>query len=139
MTPTFFTDRDLGREFPALLRGAGLAIEAHSDHFDQACPDEEWLSFVGGKEWFAISRDQKIRYRPNEKEAVVRNRVGLFLIVGKSKHDVLAGNFIRTLSSILRVAATLQRPFIARVVRPFPQELKRDPMAPGHVTPVRLK
>ena len=44
MTFVFFTDRDLGTRFPEILKGAGLALERHADHFRPDCPDEEWLA-----------------------------------------------------------------------------------------------
>lgn len=31
MTHVFFTDRDLGKQFPAILRTAGILVEAHGD------------------------------------------------------------------------------------------------------------
>lgn len=37
----FFSDRDLAREFPALLVAAGVRIERHDDHFGPETPDEE--------------------------------------------------------------------------------------------------
>lgn len=36
----FFSDRDLGRRFPALLLTAGVRIERHDDHFGPETPDE---------------------------------------------------------------------------------------------------
>jgi hypothetical protein len=39
----FFTDRDLGKQFPARLREAGLAVERHADHFAADAPDSAWL------------------------------------------------------------------------------------------------
>lgn len=35
MTPAqvFFTDRDLGKKFPTILREGGLTVERHADHF----------------------------------------------------------------------------------------------------------
>jgi uncharacterized protein (DUF433 family) len=36
----FFTDRDLGHQFPAILRDAGLRVERHTDHCPPNCPDE---------------------------------------------------------------------------------------------------
>ena len=41
----FFTDRDLGHQFPAILRDAGLRVERHTDHCPPNCPDEEWLKW----------------------------------------------------------------------------------------------
>jgi hypothetical protein len=36
----FFTDRDLGKRFPEILRAAGLTVQRHSDHFEPETPDE---------------------------------------------------------------------------------------------------
>jgi hypothetical protein len=71
----FFTDRDLGTRFPDILAAAGLTVERHQNHFRQDCPDEEWLQAIGQKEWVAITHDTRIRYKPNERDAVIRNRV----------------------------------------------------------------
>jgi hypothetical protein len=30
VTPVFFTDRDLGKQFPGILRSAGLTVERHA-------------------------------------------------------------------------------------------------------------
>jgi hypothetical protein len=67
---TFFTDRDLGLQFPAILCHAGLRVERHADHFAPNCPDEEWLGTVAARGWVAITHDQRIRYKPNELAAV---------------------------------------------------------------------
>ena len=48
------------------------------------------LSEVGRNGWFALSRDKHIYYRPNEKEAVIRAKVELFIVVGKAPHRELA-------------------------------------------------
>jgi hypothetical protein len=29
----YFTDRDLGKKIPEILRAAGLSVERHADHF----------------------------------------------------------------------------------------------------------
>jgi hypothetical protein len=42
----FFTDRDLGKQFPAILTAAGLSVERHIDHFDDRTPDPEWLEAI---------------------------------------------------------------------------------------------
>ena len=65
--------RDLGSLFPQILSNAGLHVEKHDDHFpDRKTPDASWLSEVGRNGWFALSRDKRIRYRPNEQEATMR-------------------------------------------------------------------
>jgi len=47
----FFTDRDLGRQFPALLVEAGIRIERHDDHFTPDTPDEDWIREIGRRRW----------------------------------------------------------------------------------------
>ncbi|HEX3914042.1 MAG TPA: hypothetical protein VHW71_11075 [Steroidobacteraceae bacterium] len=60
----FFTDRDLGRQFPEALRKAGLQIERHDDHFGPETLDDEWIGEIGLRGWIAITRDARIRYSP---------------------------------------------------------------------------
>jgi len=95
----FFTDRDLGKQFPDILAAAGLKVERHSDHFKPACPDDEWLEAVGKKGWVAISHDRRIRYKPNELQAVVRHRVASLVVIGKTPLPALAHNFVATVTS----------------------------------------
>ena len=63
---TFFTDRDLGKQFPARLREAGLVVERHGDHFAADTPDAQWLAEVGRRRWIAITHDERIRYKTND-------------------------------------------------------------------------
>jgi len=39
----FFTDRDLGKQFPDILKDAGVHVERHSEHFADNAKDEDWL------------------------------------------------------------------------------------------------
>jgi hypothetical protein len=43
VSSVFFTDRDLGKQFPAILAAAGLKVERCVDHFPDDCPDHVWL------------------------------------------------------------------------------------------------
>lgn len=54
--PVFFTDRDLGPTVAAMLRAGGMRIEAYHEHFAlDNVPDTEWLRFIGGRGWIALS------------------------------------------------------------------------------------
>ncbi len=75
----FFTDRNLGKRFPAMLADAGIRVEKHDDHFAIDTPDEQWLAEIGKRGWYAITYDQRIRYKPNEIQAVQYFTVGLFV------------------------------------------------------------
>jgi hypothetical protein len=60
LSVVFFTDRDLGLTFPAILRSAGLRVERHADHFAPDCPDEMWLRDVANRGWIAVTHDGRI-------------------------------------------------------------------------------
>ena len=134
MSRVFFTDRDLGKQFPAILADAGLRVERHADHFAPNCPDEEWLESVGQREWVVVTHDSRIRYKPNEMAAVVRHRVALLVVVGHAPYPQLAKHFVATMPRIEAFVAAHARPFIAKVYRPTPAELARMVSAPGSVT-----
>ena len=116
MTPTFFTDRDLGRLFPQMLTDEGINVARHCDYFKDNTIDPEWLEEAGQYKWFCLSRDKKIRYNPKEKEAVMRGSVGLFLLIGKNvTHKDLAINFINTYPKVLKFIERYETPFIAKI------------------------
>lgn len=65
MSFVYFTDRDLGKRFPEILKSSGLTVERHADHFSDTTPDETWLEVVGKRGWIALTHDHRIRYKPN--------------------------------------------------------------------------
>ena len=117
---TFFIDRDLGSIFPKILSDANIRVEKHNDHFKpDGISDETWLSEVGRNKWFAISRDRRIRYKPNEKLAVIQSNVGLFIVIGKNvSQRELAENFVASYQKIERFIEKHTTPFIAKVYMP---------------------
>lgn len=134
MNRVFFTDRDLGKQFPDILAAAGLKVERHADHFKPDCPDDEWLEAVGKKGWIAISHDRRIRYKPNELEAVVRHRVALLVVIGKTPLPNLAQHFVTTVPRILDFLDAHPAPLIAKVYRPSPADLLKHAGAPGSIS-----
>jgi hypothetical protein len=134
LSPVFFTDRDLGKRFPHILAAAGVMVERHGDHFADNCPDEAWLESVGQRGWVVVTHDARIRYKPNELAAVVHHRVAMLVVVGHAPHAQLAEHFVSTLPRITAFLAKHDAPFIAKVYRPSPSELARNPRAPGSVS-----
>ena len=133
MSTTFFTDRDLGKRFPALLRSAGISVEGHGDHFRNDAKDEDWIVEVGKRGWVVVTRDKRIRYKPNELAAVKTAGIAMFVLSGKAPHPVLAQNFVYTIDRIEAFVLKQKRPFIAKVYLPSASELKRRPNANGRV------
>jgi hypothetical protein len=133
LSVVFFTDRDLGLQFPRTLREAGLTVERHADHFPPNSPDTTWLSQVSKRGWVALTHDRRIRYKPNELAAVVQHQAALLVVVGQASHLDLARSFIRTVPRILVFLGRHERPLIAKVYRPSPAELMGNPAAPGRI------
>jgi hypothetical protein len=134
LSPVFFTDRDLGKNFPKSLAAAGLKVERHCDLFPENGPDEQWLEYVGKKNRIALTHDRRIRYRPNELVAVVNHKVRLLVFVGSSPLPALATNFIATLPKIENFIAKHEPPYIAKIYRASPADLARNPNASGAIT-----
>lgn len=50
----------------------------------QRTPDPVWLARCGREGWMAISRDNNIRYKPGERQAILEHRVGAFVLAHKA-------------------------------------------------------
>ena len=133
MSRVFFTDRDLGKQFPAILQAAGLTVERHDQHFAPDTPDEEWLEVVGRRGWIAITHDKRIRYKPNELAAVMEHKVALLVVVGRVQFPELARSFVATRDRIETFVANHSPPWIAKVYRAGASDLTRNPLAAGRV------
>lgn len=133
MSRVYFTDRDLGKRFPEILAAAGLTVERHHDLYPPDGSDEQWLEYCGTRDRIALTHNERIRYTPNELAAVVRYRVPLLVIVGKAPFPVLAENFVRTLPRIEALLDAQEPPYIAKVYRPTPAELARNPEKSGSI------
>ena len=115
----FFVDRCLGRKrFPTPLREAGLNVEIHDDHFPPDAEDEVWLSEVGKRGWVVITKDERIRYRTIEREALMRAGVRAFILTGQNLQAAdLAAIFLRALRRVSQALNKQPGPFIARITR----------------------
>ena len=133
MSRVYFTDRDLGKQFPRILADAGLVVERHGDLFQPDGSDEEWLEHCGAKGRIAVSHNSRIRYVPNELDAVKRFKVPLLILVGQATSAELAHNFVRTLPRIDAFLNGHTPPFIGKVYRAAPSELARSPSAAGRL------
>jgi hypothetical protein len=133
LTRVYFTDRDLGKRFGEILKAGGLTVQRHDDHFAPDTRDDVWLGEVGKRGWIALTHDNRIRYKPNERDAVMRHSVGLLVIVGKAPFPDLARAFVATLPRIEHFLASHKSPFIAKVYRPSPADIARNAASSGRV------
>jgi hypothetical protein len=129
----WFTDRDLGKQFPRILAEAGLLVERHGDLFDPTGSDEQWLEHCGTYGRVAVTHNSRIRYVPNELAAVKRFRVSLVVVVGQAPNAELARNFVRTARRIEAMLDAHPPPVILKVYRASPMELAAAHTAAGRV------
>lgn len=128
--PTFFTDRDLGKLIPSLLRSGGLSIRAYHEQFPSPeTPDPTWIEFVGKQRWIAITHDRTIRYTSEAVDALMEAGTKTFVLIGKHAHPKLAESFLRALPQIKRLIKKHDEPFIAKVYTVNPDTSKAKPTA----------
>ena len=74
---------------------------------------------MGKNRWVVVTRDERIRYRVAEKQAIRRAKVRAFVIVahGDLRIEEVAEILLKALSKIQSIAAQEKPPFIAKVWR----------------------
>ncbi|MCL2541912.1 MAG: hypothetical protein FWE71_05545 [Nocardioidaceae bacterium] len=86
-SPHFFVDRSLGAvQVPQLLRDAGWLLTTLVEHYgkpaDESVADVDWLRLCGERRWPVLMKDEKIRYRSAEREALTTAGVTAFCLAG---------------------------------------------------------
>jgi len=79
---TFFFDANLSVQLVRGLREFGEDVAQLTEHFPEGEADEAWLREIGARGWFLVTRDERLRWRPAEKAALTRQRVGAFFLGG---------------------------------------------------------
>jgi len=100
------------------LQASGATLEVHSDHFNGDERDDVWPPEVGRRNWVLLTKDARIRYRTNERQALMNAGVrGCMLVSGNLSGDDMASTFVRALPAIRRFASLYPAPFIAKIYR----------------------
>lgn len=115
----FFIDRSLGRKAVATaLRNVGAQVEVHDDHLPQDAKDEEWLRFVGARNWVVLTQDDRIRFHYHERTALLQAKVCAFVLTAKGLRGEENGAIIvSALPAIRRMLSKHPGPFIAKITR----------------------
>ena len=104
--PLFFVDRSLGRvRLPRLLRTDGWSLVTMAEHYGeetgQHVRDTDWLQLAGESGWAVLAKDERIRYRPAERAAIIGHGVRAFYLTsGNLTADHMAAAFIVNRSAI---------------------------------------
>jgi uncharacterized protein with PIN domain len=82
--PEFFVDRSLGKSIVEALRVTGLTVHSMADVYGeeraQRLRDEVWLRDAGRKDWIVLTKDDAIRRRPAERDALTDAAVKAFCL-----------------------------------------------------------
>jgi PIN like domain len=105
----FFVDRSLGKSIVAALRAAGLVVHSMADIYgeDQAqhLADEIWLRDAGEQHWIVLTKDDAIRRRPAERDAITDAAVRVFcLTTAKLRGSEQTARFLDNRHRIVRQA-----------------------------------
>jgi hypothetical protein len=113
----FFVDRCLGAHtVPDALRQAGARVKVHGAHFLPDASDPDILRFVGARGWVFLSKDENVRRRRAERQALAEANVAAFILTaGRAKGDAIAAAFVAALGKMQRICRAYTRPLIATV------------------------
>lgn len=118
--PPLFLDRSLGRrQVPELLRAAGIQLQTLSEVYgipaDEDVADVTWLELAGSRGWPVLMKDERIRYRAAERDALVAHGVKAFCLTSGNLRAVeMAQHFLTVLDQIADACA-LSGPFLYAV------------------------
>jgi hypothetical protein len=115
---TFFVEESLGKKLAGALVDQGLTVIAHVANPDipRRINDEEWAKQTGEAGWVTLSKDLETRYKPNEREAIVRHKAHIFQFTrGNWTSDMMIDAFSGAKKSVARLLNKRPGPFIARI------------------------
>ena len=118
--PLVFLDRSLGRiEVPRLLRAGGVELVTLAEHYgvpaDEAVEDILWITESAQRGWIAFMKDERIRRRPAEIQAVRQHGARCFYIAnGNLRSAEMATRYLNNLDAI-RAACAAPGPFLYAV------------------------
>jgi PIN like domain len=86
--PEFFVDRSLGKSIVEGLRATGLTVHSmagiYGEEQAQGLPDETWLRDAGVNGWIVLTKDDAIRRRPAERDALTDAAVRVFCLTNRN-------------------------------------------------------
>ncbi len=84
----FFVDRSLGKSIVVGLRAEGLTVNSMADVYGedaaQLLADEVWLRDAGENNWIVLTKDDAIRRRPAERDALTDAAVRVFCLTNRN-------------------------------------------------------
>jgi hypothetical protein len=109
-TVEFFIDRSLGRKHLAqALQHLGFVVHTmasvYGEQVAQQLEDERWLTDVGEHDWIVLMKDDAIRRRPAERDALAEAKLRAFCLTNAQlRAGEQSARFVDNIARILRQA-----------------------------------
>jgi hypothetical protein len=109
----FFIDRSLGRKHLAQALGElGFTVHTmasvYGEEVAQELEDERWLADVGQRDWIVLMKDDAIRRRPAERDALSEAKVRAFCLTNAQLRA--AEQSARFVGNIARIQRQAEKP-----------------------------
>jgi len=109
-SPEFFVDRSLGKSIVEGLHTAGLTVhsmaEVYGEKRAQRLADEIWLRDAGKNDWIVLTKEDAIRRRPAERDALTQAAVRVFCLTNRNLRGAdQTERFVLNHHRILRIAS----------------------------------
>jgi hypothetical protein len=99
------------------MRRADYSVKVLSEEFERGTPDAVWLPHAVEKQWVLIGKDDRWRYRSEEKEILIRAKARAFIFVSKTaRREEIAEAIVGALPKMAVLLATQPPPFIGRIL-----------------------
>ena len=115
---TFLVEESLGKRLASALLDLGLKAITHVDNPDlpRGIDDEQWAKETGTAGWVVISKDIETRYKPNEREAIVRYKTRVIQFTrGNWTSEQMIAAFTEARRRVEKLLNKQPGPFIARI------------------------
>jgi len=110
----FYVDESIfSKALVAELTAAGIAFDRVGVTVSFGAPDHVWLSHCGKHSYLALTRDERIRYRSLEKQALIDHGVACFTFTqGRATAIQCASRIIALAPKMMAIAGSQPRPFL---------------------------
>lgn len=112
--PVFDVDESIfSNALVAELTAAGITFDRVGITVPFGASDEVWLSHCGEHSYIALTRDQRIRYRPLEKRALLEYGVACFTFTqGQATASQCAARIVELAPKMIAIAVQQPRPLL---------------------------